>query len=135
MICAELQDPESFSIVGKKGDLGYCIILSMNLNFVGHMWLLWSIMQVMLHQETPSSPMWSINLYKITTNLFYHPTWMMWNARLRCQFHSHFICAWLMFSSVLAKRYWTQEKSLLFEKLFHVSSILLRYFDYLFHYQ
>lgn len=51
----------------------------------------------------------------------------MWNARLRCQFQSHFTYAWLMFSSVLAKRYQTLARNLLLEDLFPVSFVPSRY--------
>jgi putative flippase GtrA len=69
-------------------------------------------------------------LYTMRTKMFRHPSWVMKTVHLRHQSIYLSVCAWLMFSSVLAKRSQTLTRNPLLKKLSHVSSVLLRYFSY-----
>lgn len=141
MICAELRTTESFpstsekiSILGKKGGTGWFMsLVCLNMAHYGIFDIFFLKLQGMLPQETLHSVMWSINLYTMKTKMVRHLSWLIQAVHSRHQSNSLFVCAWLMFSSVLARKSRILARNPSLGKFFHVLSILLRYFSYWVH--
>lgn len=141
MICAELQVPgllkgsttEKINIVRKNDNCGWCFIMSIIVHLLSgvHLTYIVNVAQKSPPPNTLFSHMWSIKYYMMRVNYFLHLGRVTSTQLLGCQLLSLFVYAWLMFSSVSAKKFLTPARNGLRKELFRASFNLLRYLSWL----